>query len=51
VAKTFGVALLPDAIDEANETFIVTLSNATNCGVSGSPCDDDDPRTTTARRW
>ncbi|MGI8686111.1 MAG: Calx-beta domain-containing protein [Acidimicrobiales bacterium] len=45
--KTFTIAVLPDGVDEANETFFVNLSNPSNIAVvfdaqgTGTIVDDD----------
>ena len=36
-AKTFTVAVLDDALGEANETVLLTLSNPTNAALSATP--------------
>ena len=48
-SKSFNVSICPDTLDEANETFNVTLSNPTGGAVLGTPTtaivtiNDDDP--------
>ena len=48
--KTVTVQVKGDELDEANETFVVNLSNATNATIAddqgeGTINDDDDPPT------
>ena len=50
-SKTFTVSTTEDSLDEANETFTVTLSNPTNAGISdttakGTITNDDPPAIT-----
>ena len=50
-SKTFTVSTTEDLLDEANETFTVTLSNPTNAGISdttakGTITNDDPPAIT-----
>ena len=43
-SKTFDVAVTGDTVDEADETFTVTLSGPSNATLSGRDGDRDDHR-------